>query len=107
VKSAHLRNTPATRSLPRDLLFVFACVRANSYEAYSVEKLIDTAHFAQETMQDRINLIIMLEEYYHTRFLHTIADLFDLAIDYTPPPPSWYELSSQGWGIFREVSLTL
>jgi len=100
VQSAHRRNTPATRSLPRDLLFVFACVRANSYEAYSVEKLIDTAHFAQETMQDRINLIMMLEEYYHTRFLHTIADLFDLAIDYTPQPPLVVRALIAGLGYF-------
>ena len=87
VQGVHRRNTPATRSLPHDLLFVFACVRANAYEAYSVEKLIDTAHFAQATMQDRINLTIMLEEYYHTRFLLSIADLFDLTLDYTPHPP--------------------
>ena len=87
LQSAHRRHTPGTQSPPRTLLFVFACVRANSYEAYSVQKLIDTAHFAQETMQDRINLTIMFEEYYHTRFLFNIADLFDLAIDYSPQPP--------------------
>lgn len=87
VHAAHLRQTPATRSLPRALLFVSACVRVNSYEAYSVEKLIATAHFAQETMQDRINLMIMFEESYHTRFLLSIADLFDLTVDDMPQPP--------------------
>ena len=87
VQSAHRRPTPATRSLPRDLLFVFACVRVNSYEAYSVEKLMDTAYFPQETLQDRINLMIMFEESYHTRFLLNVADLFDLTVAYTPQPP--------------------
>jgi len=87
VQSAHLRHPPATRSLPRDLLFVFACVRANTYEAYSVEKLIDTAHFVQETRQDRINLTVMLEESYHTRFLLSVAELFDLTVDAAPQPP--------------------
>src|SRR4029453_3478830 len=52
VQSTYRRSALTTRSLPRDLLFVFACIRANSYEAYSVEKLIDTTHFAHASTQD-------------------------------------------------------
>jgi hypothetical protein len=73
--------------LPRDLVLVFACVRVNAYEAYSVEKLIDTADFDREAVDDRIRLTVMFEEYYHTRFLLSVADLFGLKVDFTPPPP--------------------
>lgn len=81
------RSLPETPGVPPELLFVFACVRANTYEAYSVEKLIETAPVTWNTVTERINTTIMFEEYYHTRFLCTIADLFGLPVEMSPQPP--------------------
>ena len=90
--AAHMHATyqhrPAlTSDLPAALLFVFTCVRANTYEAYAVENLLATVANTQDTRRQRSNLIIMLEEYYHTRFLLSIADLFDLTVTAPSPPP--------------------
>lgn len=87
VRSAHLAGNREGRTLPRELVLVFACVRVNAYEAYSVEQLIDTAPFDEASLRDRVNVMVMLEEYYHTRFLLSIADLFELPVPFTPEPP--------------------
>jgi len=85
--AAYQHRPSASLDLPADLLFVFTCVRANTYEAYAVEHLLATVDSAQDTMRQRTNLIIMLEEYYHTSFLLSIADLFDLTVPAPAPPP--------------------
>ncbi len=79
--------TPDAPPVPLDLLFVFACVRANTYEEYAVEQLIETIELHQEAMPNLVNLTIMFEEYYHTKFLCSIAALFGLNLGVAPTPP--------------------
>ena len=91
--AAHMRTVPRQRpatmpAVPADLQFVCTCIRANTYEEYAVNKLLRTVVYTQhDTMQQRTNVIIMLEECYHTRFLLSIAELFALPVLPPAPPP--------------------
>lgn len=75
------------RSLSSEELLLLALVRLNSAEAYGVERTVDYARHRAATGPDEIELLVHVEESYHTRILLSSAVLYGMRID-TPFKPS-------------------
>jgi len=75
------------RKMSREALLLMALVRINGAEAYAVDEHFDTAYQRALSGQDDLEVLLHIEETYHTRILLSSAVLYglDITAPYVPP----------------------
>ncbi|HKP64885.1 MAG TPA: hypothetical protein VJV78_49470 [Polyangiales bacterium] len=68
---------------------LLALVKANAAEAYGVTQTFDTVYRRAQRVQDDVEVLMLVEETYHTRILLSAAVLFglDITTPFRPAPP--------------------
>ncbi|MGH8606044.1 MAG: hypothetical protein ACREX9_01060 [Gammaproteobacteria bacterium] len=79
---AQYRHFDQRSSTPRELLLLLTFVKFNNTEAFAVERSFDAVTRGIVRPNNDIELVLLLEEHYHTKILLTAAKLF--GIDITP-----------------------
>jgi len=76
-----------TRPMPREALLLMALIKTNAAEAYGVTQTFDMVHQRAIRGQDDVELLLLVEETYHTRILLSSAVLYGIEIKapYAPP----------------------
>jgi hypothetical protein len=74
----------ARRATSPETLLLLALVKVNAAEAYGVHRVIDGALARARRSDDDTELVLLVEESYHTRILRSAAQVYGLDV----PPPS-------------------
>lgn len=77
----------AKRPMAREALLLLALVTLNSAESYGVAETFSMVHHRAMIAEDNCELLLLIEEVYHTRILLSSAPLFGLEIDAPSRPP--------------------
>jgi len=77
-----------SRPTSREALLILALVKVNAAEAYGVNSSYPKALRRARALDDDLELMLLIEETYHTKILLSSALLYGIAVDgpYTPPP---------------------
>lgn len=83
----YARFDPA-RATSREALLVLTLVKVNGAESYGVNGSYPTALRRAQAQDDDLELILLIEETYHTQILLSSALLFGITVEapYVPPP---------------------
>jgi hypothetical protein len=73
----------ARRETPPEMLLLLALVKTNAAEAYGVNRVFDAVYRRTVASQDDLEMIVVLEETYHTKILLSTSRLYGL--DVTAP----------------------
>jgi hypothetical protein len=68
------------RDTPPEMLLLLALVKVNAAEAYGVQRTIDGALARAGRSDDDTELVLLVEEFYHTRILLSAARLYGIAV---------------------------
>jgi hypothetical protein len=74
------RSFDASIKTPEEVLLLLALVKTNATEAYGVNRGFAKAHERAVRDQDDLELVLLIEESYHTRILLSSASLYGLEI---------------------------
>jgi hypothetical protein len=85
---AQYRAFDPARATPAEVLLLLTFVKVNAVEAYGVNKTIGAAVKQARAQGDDLELVVMLEEHYHTQILLSAARLFGFAVTETFAPPA-------------------
>ena len=80
------RFDPARDTSPETLLLL-ALVKVNAAEAYGVHRTIDGALERAQRSDDDTELVLLVEEFYHTRILLSAARLYGIDVPASARPP--------------------
>jgi hypothetical protein len=69
-----------SRDTPAEMLLLLALVKVNAAEAYGVQRTIGGALAHAERSHDDIELVLLVEEFYHTRILLSAARLYGIDV---------------------------
>jgi len=77
----------ASRATSREALLILTLVKVNAAEAYGVNSSFPAALRRAQALDDDLELILLIEETYHTKILLSSALLYGISVDapYTPP----------------------
>jgi hypothetical protein len=75
------------RAMPRDSALLLALIKANAAEAYGVTQTFDTVFRRAQQSEDDLELLLLIEETYHTRILLSSSLLYGVNIS-TPFTPA-------------------
>lgn len=72
---------------PPEILLLLTMAKVNAAEAFGVGRTIDGALAHAAKTGDELELMVLIEEVYHTKILLSAANLYGMSIDapYTPP----------------------
>lgn len=75
------------RNSPTELVLLLSMLKLNAAESYGVFRAYDGVEKRAKKNADELELLLLLEETYHTRILLSTACLYGLTVDkpYTPP----------------------
>jgi hypothetical protein len=84
---AQYENFDPTRPTPPEMLLLITLVKVNAAEAFGVNSTYEQALRRATSKQDDLELILLIEESYHTKILLSTARLYgmDVQSPYTPP----------------------
>jgi hypothetical protein len=68
------------RDTSREMLLLLALVKVNAAEAYGVQRTIDGALERAQRSDDDTELILLVEEFYHTKILLSAARLYGIDV---------------------------
>jgi hypothetical protein len=75
------------RPMSQEALLLMALVKTNGAEAYGVSQTYDMVYRRAAAAHDDVELLLLIEETYHTRILLSAAGLYGLQIDAPFQPP--------------------
>jgi hypothetical protein len=75
------------RPMSREALLLMALVKTNAAEAYGLSRTYDMVYKRAAAGRDDIELLLLIEETYHTRILLSSAGLYGMAINAPWQPP--------------------
>ncbi|MET0385113.1 MAG: hypothetical protein ABW321_04100, partial [Polyangiales bacterium] len=78
----------AKREMSLEAGLLLALLKANAAEAYGVSQTFDTVYKRAVDAGDDVELLLLVEETYHTRILMSAASLYGLSIT-SPFRPAW------------------
>jgi hypothetical protein len=76
-----------SRTTPKNLLLLLTLVKVNGAEAFGVESSYPAALRRAEALQDDLELMLLIEETYHTKILLSSALLHGIAVESAYRPP--------------------
>ena len=74
------RRFDPTCKTPREMLLLLALVKVNAAEAYGVQRTIDGAIARAQRSDDDTELVLLVEESYHTKILLSAARLYGIEV---------------------------
>lgn len=85
---AQYRKFDPRRPMTREALLLMMLVKTNAAEAYGVQTMYEMAYERAMRVDDDLELLLLIEETYHTRILLSSAVLYGVQIErpYAPPP---------------------
>lgn len=76
--------------LTQEALLLMFLLRTNAAEAYGVARIFEDARRRAERHGDELELLVLMEETYHTRILLSCAPFYGLTLS-SPHTPSWVQ----------------
>ena len=78
---AQYRHYDKRRKTPQEILLLLTFIKFNNVEAFAVEKSFRAVERGVVRFKDDLELILLLEEHYHTKILLSAANLFGLNLE--------------------------
>ncbi len=86
----------ASRRTSPEALLLLTLVKMNAAEAFGVDSSYPKALRRARSLEDDLELILLIEETYHTKILLSSALLYDIAVDAPYSPPAGLRLLIAG-----------